>query len=89
MKCAICLEPLKYNNHKFTCDHQFHIECLAHWLTKQRSCPLCRKFINKEMVKTLCDENKFYDIFIKQQDPETDTDHSTETDSSEIFHLEK
>ncbi|OMO68992.1 Zinc finger, RING-type [Corchorus capsularis] len=41
--CAICLEGFSGNPcFKLPCSHVFHGECVAQWLWRKRSCPLCR-----------------------------------------------
>lgn len=46
--CAICLESFTINDmvSVMKCNHNFHAECLEEWLTKHRSCPLCRRVPN-------------------------------------------
>ena len=41
--CSICLnEKDKCIFRKLVCNHQFHIECIEKWLSKNISCPICR-----------------------------------------------
>jgi hypothetical protein len=43
--CAVCLEVLTMHSKVavLPCDHGFHFECIAPWLTRrQASCPLCK-----------------------------------------------
>ncbi|OMO80807.1 Zinc finger, RING-type [Corchorus olitorius] len=41
--CAICLEGFSGNSgFKLPCSHVFHGDCVAQWLWRKRSCPLCR-----------------------------------------------
>ncbi|XVE71615.1 hypothetical protein DITRI_Ditri10aG0165300 [Diplodiscus trichospermus] len=41
--CAICLEGLSMGScRKMPCSHVFHGGCIAHWLWKKRSRPMCR-----------------------------------------------
>ncbi|XP_007013869.2 PREDICTED: uncharacterized protein LOC18589013 [Theobroma cacao] len=41
--CAICLEGLSMDScRKTPCSHVFHGGCIAQWLWRKRSCPLCR-----------------------------------------------
>jgi len=57
-KCAICMEPCKYNVHRQTCCKQkFHKSCLDKWTG---SCPLCRtpKITNRVYVK-----HRFYEEY--------------------------
>ncbi|XP_073047903.1 NEP1-interacting protein 1-like [Primulina eburnea] len=44
--CAICLQDLKdgeYAKVLPSCRHFFHPHCIDEWLTRQGSCPICRK----------------------------------------------
>ena len=46
-QCSICLkqyEP-KESHRKLPCTHAFHGDCLATWLCKSQTCPLCREVI--------------------------------------------
>ena len=42
--CTICLAEFVQTDKvlKLECDHMYHSECLLPWLSRQRSCPLCR-----------------------------------------------
>jgi hypothetical protein len=42
--CTICLAEFVQTDKvlKLECDHMFHSQCLLPWLSRQRSCPLCR-----------------------------------------------
>jgi hypothetical protein len=37
--CSICLEESKY---QAKCGHFFHEHCIAKWIEKNPTCPLCR-----------------------------------------------
>ncbi|KAI3466249.1 hypothetical protein Pfo_022912 [Paulownia fortunei] len=44
--CAICLQDLKDGESVRllpSCRHFFHLHCIDEWLTRQGSCPICRK----------------------------------------------
>lgn len=43
-KCAICLSEISESchTHKLACAHVYHKECVANWLCKHDTCPLCR-----------------------------------------------
>ncbi|KAL8127305.1 hypothetical protein AgCh_014281 [Apium graveolens] len=44
--CAICLQDVKNGDLARTlpdCRHCFHLHCIDEWLTRQGSCPICRK----------------------------------------------
>merc|ERR1712232_834299 len=45
--CAICLEAASLDEDvcaldKLSCSHVFHRACLANWIARQGSCPICR-----------------------------------------------
>ncbi|KAJ5734958.1 uncharacterized protein N7483_000083 [Penicillium malachiteum] len=44
MECPICLNPLELNEivAVLHCEHMFHTGCIAQWLRRSNSCPLCR-----------------------------------------------
>lgn len=41
--CTICMEPFDSDTQvqKLHCNHIYHIDCLSHWLTIRKTCPLC------------------------------------------------
>ena len=46
--CPICLETLNwYNRCRLAqCKHKFHKKCINKWLSKNKTCPLCRKTVH-------------------------------------------
>lgn len=42
MDCSICLDAITNSYTKLSCSHQFHLKCIATWLSKTDSCPCCR-----------------------------------------------
>ncbi|KAF8122141.1 hypothetical protein EV363DRAFT_1156260 [Boletus edulis] len=45
-KCAICMTQFKGDDVGIlgaTCHHAFHETCLATWLDRSQTCPLCRE----------------------------------------------
>nr|GMC92527.1 probable E3 ubiquitin-protein ligase RHY1A [Ipomoea batatas] len=46
-RCSICLEEFSkgVNITTLPCSHRFHHSCIATWLERQASCPLCRLHI--------------------------------------------
>ncbi len=40
--CAVCLEPHEARASALRCGHTFHAECIARWLERARTCPMCR-----------------------------------------------
>lgn len=42
--CSICLSEIsaKCASQTLACSHVFHRECVANWLCRESSCPLCR-----------------------------------------------
>ena len=46
--CTICQEDVKRSEMKTTlngCGHQFHVDCIYHWVTEQDNCPNCRAWV--------------------------------------------
>jgi len=45
-ECSICLTPLDKNDKSLItvncCNHQFHVKCYLQWMSRKRTCPLCR-----------------------------------------------
>lgn len=43
---CFCLEPVD-PDHKdvrsLDCHHDFHFDCLKHWLARSETCPMCRE----------------------------------------------
>lgn len=42
--CSICQnkDPGIHVSRKLCCQHKFHINCIETWLSKNKSCPICR-----------------------------------------------
>ena len=48
--CSICYENENENRNMFNlhiirklnCNHEFHINCIEKWLSKESTCPICR-----------------------------------------------
>jgi len=42
--CVICMTDFKAGEkvRRLACMHLFHVDCIDHWLTRQRVCPYCR-----------------------------------------------
>lgn len=59
MSCSICFERAdpKVN---LSCGHEFHHSCLATWLTKNDSCPMCRKNLTGAESQENKDEDDDY-----------------------------
>ena len=48
-RCGICLSQFKDGQSagmSASCRHVFHDRCLGHWLSRSRTCPLCRVPLN-------------------------------------------
>eukprot|EP00658_Telonema_sp_P-2_P081161 TRINITY_DN8247_c0_g1_i4.p1 TRINITY_DN8247_c0_g1~~TRINITY_DN8247_c0_g1_i4.p1 ORF type:complete len:284 (+),score=56.46 TRINITY_DN8247_c0_g1_i4:107-958(+) len=43
--CSICQESFDGEAARLPCRHCFHQDCIARWLSKTRSCPLCRHLL--------------------------------------------
>lgn len=55
--CSICLEQFSEGDtvKKLKCKHIFHPECIQQWLSKEASCPLCRKAQEPRLSKETFD----------------------------------
>lgn len=42
--CPVCFENILVNPVETLCGHTFCKECLNSWLSRENSCPMCRKF---------------------------------------------
>lgn len=51
--CSICLLPL-YDGLALPCDHTFHDSCVAEWLKRNNTCPLCRTIVDSYKKETKC-----------------------------------
>lgn len=42
--CAICYEDARINEfwRKFSCRHEFHVDCIDPWIIEHNTCPVCR-----------------------------------------------
>uniref|UniRef100_A0AAG5DFS4 RING-type domain-containing protein n=2 Tax=Anopheles atroparvus TaxID=41427 RepID=A0AAG5DFS4_ANOAO len=40
--CSICLEKIRQDAKFLRCAHTFHRPCIDLWLSRRKSCPLCR-----------------------------------------------
>ncbi|KAK4519926.1 uncharacterized protein ATC70_010170 [Mucor velutinosus] len=46
-ECAICTELFeRMELAKLPCNHEYHSECILHWLQLNSSCPMCRQSIS-------------------------------------------
>ncbi len=62
--CSICLENIINEEHKniTTCNHIFHSECMAKWMSLNHNCPLCRKNLDLNIYDEIdVEENDDYD----------------------------
>lgn len=48
MKCIICFEKIN-NRLGLVCGHNYCSECILAWLTKNKSCPCCRRYIGEDL----------------------------------------
>lgn len=56
--CHICLEPI-VKPRKLNCNHVYCDNCITTWLSKNKTCPVCRKDL--EELEALKDEEKIED----------------------------
>jgi hypothetical protein len=45
--CAVCLSDNNVTCQLLPCDHKFHGKCIANWVERNFSCPLCRQEIEQ------------------------------------------
>jgi SUMO ligase MMS21 Smc5/6 complex component len=48
--CSICLEEMNENSGELielSCNHIYHKDCILSWFSKSKTCPCCRKNIEK------------------------------------------
>ena len=57
--CSICLENIINEETKqiTSCNHTFHEECMAKWMSLNHSCPLCRKNLDLNIYGRNDEEN--------------------------------
>jgi hypothetical protein len=71
-KCAICLEENDITSRKLSCNHKFHLNCLAalvksnqrqdfHELKPSYLCPMCKEKWNSHKLKNQKQESKIDD----------------------------
>jgi hypothetical protein len=54
MDCGICQETIVlHENIKTECNHSYHMKCIASWIIRTDTCPMCRN-------KNPCGKNTFY-----------------------------
>lgn len=49
MDCAICYEAVR-DGRRLACNHTFHVGCIDAWLTKSRTCPMCRAAVPNDVA---------------------------------------
>ncbi|CAI8055526.1 E3 ubiquitin-protein ligase RNF8 [Geodia barretti] len=54
--CAICQE-LFIEAHTLTCAHSFCNKCIKQWMKSKRECPVCRKAVSADPVRSLVLDN--------------------------------
>ncbi len=50
--CTICLDPFTTEKDmtKLSCNHYFHIDCIAHWFNENHlTCPFCNNNIDEDI----------------------------------------
>ena len=56
-QCCFCLDDEFTNEEKVVsypgCHHNFHFECLEHWLKDKNFCPICKSDFRSEFVNDL------------------------------------
>jgi hypothetical protein len=57
--CSICLEKIVNDDkHITSCNHTFHEECMAIWMSLNNSCPLCRKNLDLHIYDEIDDDEE-------------------------------
>jgi hypothetical protein len=53
-KCSICLEQFKRGERvcELPCKHIFHDDCVREWLSREATCPVCRKKLGPSPPRT-------------------------------------
>ena len=46
LECSICYQDDNKIVRRLKCGHEFHLECIDHWLSQKKTCPICRKSLN-------------------------------------------
>lgn len=60
--CSICLEKFSDQNTAVMlghCEHMFHVPCIVQWTAQSKTCPICRKVVDRVVVSKIreqCDE---------------------------------
>ena len=59
-KCSICLVEINegMDSILLPCEHIFHDNCLIHWLTMHKTCPLCRFELTDKQSKLDSEDNE-------------------------------
>ncbi|KAI9303917.1 hypothetical protein BJ944DRAFT_267636 [Cunninghamella echinulata] len=54
-ECIICQDIYEINKFvtKLPCGHEYHQECIVHWLNQSSTCPICRHSIDNTETITL------------------------------------
>jgi len=57
MDCPICYQKIKktdpFSILNCNCKNIYHSNCIDIWLNQNKSCPTCRKYFNKPLLKRL------------------------------------
>jgi hypothetical protein len=75
MECSICLEQSECLLVSLECKHTFHASCIAKWLLRSRTCPICR---NPETF-----ERSYVETF--ENITRSNTEHQLRSERSERF----
>lgn len=54
--CSVCQEQEEKeedNIKTLICDHMFHSKCIRTWLSKNKTCPVCRLDLSSDIIKNL------------------------------------
>lgn len=61
--CPICFNAYAANDTliELPCKHEFHDECITHWLKDANTCPLCRAVVQREHEELHDDERPTFE----------------------------
>ena len=56
-KCCICFSNTP--NCKSSCNHYFCKSCIINWFNIKYNCPLCRKYLDDDLLEDITSNNKY------------------------------
>uniref|UniRef100_A0A182J438 RING-type domain-containing protein n=2 Tax=Anopheles atroparvus TaxID=41427 RepID=A0A182J438_ANOAO len=77
-ECSICLEKIWQDAKLLHCAHTFHRSCIDLWLSRRKSCPICRSRQGVTDLETDCDETG------AEEEGEDEDDDQMSSDAEEL-----